>query len=197
MIEGGGNDHPPGAYYPALWRPEIPFFPQLLTGDGIPLITLVIARDLLVDAAEGRGIAGAFDENPTHRAARDWELTLRLAARAEPCYVPAPLATYRIVPGSFSRDGENHFACTSSVIAAWRARGIGAEVCDRAAALHLSKRAAHRLFHGGGPWRADMRAGAASPPWRARSLFFAGLSFLPESLARTAYRAALSARRHA
>lgn len=196
-IEGGGDEHPPGAYYPAGWRPEVPFFPQLLTGDGIPLITLIATRELLVEAAEGRGIAAAFDENLKHRAARDWELTLRLAARAEPAYVPQPLATYRIVHGSFSRDGEKHFACTTSVIADWRARGIGAEVCDRADRLHLSKRATHRLFHGGGPWRGDMRAGAASPPWNARSLFFAGLSFLPESWARAAYRTALSARRGA
>jgi len=196
-IEGGGEDHPPGAYYPPGWRPEVPFFPQLLTGDGIPLITLIISRELLADAAEGRGIASAFDENPIHRAARDWELTLRLAARAEPSYLSRPLATYRIVEGSFSRDGEKHFACTSSVIAAWRARGIGAPVCDQAGALHLSKRAAHRLFHGGGAWRGDMRSSAASSAWGARTLFFVALSFLPASLARRAYRAALSARRRA
>jgi glycosyltransferase involved in cell wall biosynthesis len=70
-------------------------FEALLPGNFIPVHTLLVRRPCL-DAA------GPFDERLTRM--EDFDLLLRLAARTPAVYLPEPLATYYLQPGSLSRD---------------------------------------------------------------------------------------------
>lgn len=194
-IAGAGPAQPSGLYYPRTWRPQCPFFPQLFTGDGIPCLTVMAARSLLEEAAEGRGIGGVIEESPDLPVVTDWEMALRLSLRAEPAYLPAPLATYHIVAGSVSRSAERNCRTALAFIERYRRRGIGEGLCRRAERLHRSKLAIGRLFSGEPGWRGELASACAPPPFGARNAFLAGLAILPGHLARRAYRAALGARR--
>ena len=194
-IAGTDRAHPPGLYYPRAWRPECPFFPQLFTGDGVPCLTVMVERSLLEEAAEGRGIGAAIEESPDLAVMTDWEMALRLSLRAEPAYLPAPLATYHIVGGSVSRNAARNYRTALGFIARYRRRGIGAALCDRAERLHRSKLAVGRLFAGESGWRRGLLSSCARLPITPRDAFLAGLGLLPAPWARGAYRAALGMRR--
>lgn len=185
-IMGDDAQNPPGLNYPESWRPARPFFPQLLTGDGVPCLTLIVHRDELA--------VPPFDEDEGLTAVEDWDLALRLAERSEPHYWPQPLADYRIVPSSASRAGERNYARTMALIAKWRARGADPKLCAAAERRQLSKWATHRLFHGG-DWRRDLWRASAALPLTAREAFFAALCALPRATAQQLYRKALAAQR--
>ena len=70
-------------------------FEALLPGNFIPVHTLLVRRATLE-------AAGCFDERL--RGVEDFDLILRLAALAPAGYVPEPLATYYVRPGSLSSD---------------------------------------------------------------------------------------------
>lgn len=72
-------------------------FVQLLLDSFIPIPTVVVRRECLEDV-------GLFDERL--RICADYDLWLRVAARYDVDYVPAPLAVYRRHEGNTSKNAE-------------------------------------------------------------------------------------------
>jgi hypothetical protein len=166
----------------------------LLTGEGVPFLTVITHRDLLKRIATGRRIDTAFDESPAFKAVEDWDLTLRLAQLAEPVYIREPLAQYRAHSGGISKTWDKNFERTTTLIRKYRRAGANRMLCRRAYRLQLSKRAAQRMLHNAGPWRADL-LNACIPPQTARDAVLAALPLLPRPLARKVYEAALVRKR--
>ena len=87
-VIGGGPPVPPEEATAALHRFNA------ISGGGS---SVVVAADLLADA-------GGFDSAFQGTHLEDWELWLRLASRALPDWVPAPLVGYRVHPANASLD---------------------------------------------------------------------------------------------
>jgi len=193
---GEAEAHPEGAKYPASWSPPAPFFPALMAGEGVPCLTIIVARELLAKVSPDGDIARAFDTDPAFRAVEDWDLTLRLARIAEPLYCPEVLARYRVHAGGISKRGDANLAARLKLIEKYRALGVDEHLLKQAENLQRSKHAIDMLFESR-PWRGELTRACLAPPISLRDLYLAHLAPWPAPLARNMYRAGLSAKRGA
>lgn len=183
-----------GVWYPREWRPRMPFYPELLTGDGIPCQTTIVRRALLEAVSPARNIAQALDE--TEDLVEDWDLALRLARRAQPAYVPRPIARYRSHGGGISKTVDRNLERMLRVIEKQRREGAPAELCRRAILLQKSKHAAERMLRGDEEgWRGDLLRTTASLGLTPRNAYLGALALLPGGLARGMYRLGLTVKR--
>ncbi len=192
---GGGDYLPDGSNYPLAWRPGKPFFNELLAGEGVPCLTIIVTRRLLERISPGEVIAQAFDEDPRLKAVEDWDLALRLAQWAEPDYCPKPIARYRAHAGGISKNPEANFQTRLFLIQKFRRLGALPAVCNRADALQRSKYAAECLLAGRGAWRGELFRACLRPPISVRDVYLASLAGLPESWARKMYGVGLAFKR--
>lgn len=192
---GGGAAHPDGLKYSRSWRPPKPFFPALLTGEGVPVLSLIAERALLEEIAPRHNLARLFDCNPELKSVEDWDLMLRLALVAEPDYCPRPLVRYRAHAGGISRQADAAYRARLALIAKYRQIGADGELCRQAEDLQRSKYAVELLFAGRSGWRGLLAGACLAPPVSGRDAFLAALTALPAPLARALYRQALTLRR--
>ncbi|MDK2970315.1 MAG: teichuronic acid biosynthesis glycosyltransferase TuaG [Candidatus Sumerlaeota bacterium] len=192
---GGGDAHPDGLKYARSYRPPHPFFPSLLTGDGVPFLTVIAARNLLEQVAPGGRLGRVFDEAPALKAVEDSDLTLRLAGLAEPAYVPRPLARYRAHAGGISKRADANYAARVALIRKHQRLGAPARLCRRAFRLQRSKYGIDLLFAGRPGWRRHLLASTLGVPCTGRDIFLAALGCFPAESARWLYHWVLAARR--
>jgi teichuronic acid biosynthesis glycosyltransferase TuaG len=183
-----------GNAYAADWRPSVPFYPELLTGDGVPCITIAVRRSLLAAVSPGGNIARAMDE--VEDLVEDWDLALRLARRAQPAYIARPLATYRHHSGGISKTVDRNLERMLRVIEKQRREGAPEELCRKAILLQRSKHAAERMLRGDAEgWRGDLLRTTAALGLTPRNAYLGALALLPGSLARGMYRLGLAMKR--
>lgn len=180
-----------GPRYAAEWRPGAPYFEELLGGNGIPCLTVIVERNLLKSICEEADLGNAFDETPRLKAGEDWDLAIRLAEQAEPDYIPDSLARYRVHVQGISRSFERNYDCATGVIEKHRSRGANPAVIERALDWHNSKLAINRMLHTEHPWRKLLLSSTIRRAGSARNLFFCMLAFLPRALARRLYKRVL------
>lgn len=181
-----------GAKYSDSWRPSRPFYNDLLSGNGIPCLTIITEMDLLLDVCEHRSPQTAFDETERLKAGEDWDLALRLARIAEPDYQPESLARYRIHPQGISRSFVKNYDCAMGVIEKHRDLGTDRRLIGRASDWQKSKLAINLMLHTNDAWRGALFMSSIRHALSLRNLFFALLSLLPRPIAKKAYGIAIS-----
>lgn len=194
FLHDEGNRQPHQKFHPR-WRPPSPFWPEALDGDGVPFLTVLAERELLLSLTEGKSRARPFDEAEALRGVEDWDLVLRLGRRARPGYIATPLAAYRVHPEGISRDREGAFRAAEALIRKHREAEAPADVCRRASRRQRSKRAVAGLLAGERGLRTTLlRETLGGRPTR-RDLWLALLAFLPVRCARSWYRLGLGIQR--
>lgn len=107
-------------------------FDALLMGNFIPLCTVMVRRVCF-------STVGVFDLDPLLRAAEDYELWLRLAARYPIWPIRCTLALYRESPAQMSADPRKSFGSEKKALELVRLKlGLSSEIHQKAlAAMHL------------------------------------------------------------
>jgi len=181
-----------GGKYSDSWRPSSPFYEELLTGNGIPCLTIITEMELLLDVCDNRSPQTAFDETERLKAGEDWDLALRLAKITEPDYRPESLALYRIHPQGISRSFVKNYDCAMGVIEKHRDLGTDKQLIEKASNWQESKLAVNKMLHTNDAWRVALFKSSIRHTLSLRNLFFALLSVLPRPIARKAYGIAIS-----
>ncbi len=176
-----------GVFFYEGWRPSYPFFEQLLTGNGIPCLTVVVTRDLLEKVCNKNDISQAFDDTAEIRVAEDWHLWLRLAQLEEPAYTAKPLAHYRMHQEGISRNQEQLILCNINVIRSFRKQAINENIMKQAEHYQFTKLAITRMLNTDQPWRKLLLFNALSLPVSLRNIYMAMLTVLPHQVARYLY----------
>lgn len=185
-----GDDQ--GLNYNITWSPSTPFFNELLTGNGIPCLTIITEMQLLASICKDNDPGMAFDESRSLKAGEDWDLALRLSQFAEPDYIPEPLARYRIHSRGISRSFEKNHNLAMALIDKYRKSGTDETLLSQATDWHNSKLAINRMLYTDESWRYNLFRSTTRHAMKLRNLFFALLPFLPKWMARKAYYFALS-----
>jgi len=180
-----------GIFFRDGWRPTCPYFEQLLTGNGIPCLTIIVTRTLLEQACKNNDISKAFDESNEIRVAEDWHLWLRLARLAEPGYIAKPLAYYRMHQEGVSRDQELLILCNINVIRNFRKQSVNENIIKQAEYYQFTKLAITRMLNTYEPWRKSLLFSALSLPGSWRNVYMAMLTVLPRQVARNIYNLTL------
>jgi len=183
---GGPDTNPDGFWYPAGWRPQKPFYPELLSTGGVPFISLIAHRDLLRRLHPDGLMEDIIDTSPEIRIGEDWDLELRLARLMEPIYFPEVLVRYRQHTSSITKSSDAMFHCCLNVIEKHRQLGADPEVCRRAERLQRSKIATYRMLNNLPEWR-RMLLENTFPPLTTRDAVMSLISLAPRGLARWGY----------
>ncbi len=170
------------------WRPSPHYFNQLITGNGIPCLTIIVNRSLLEKVCENNDISHAFDESNEIMVAEDWHLWLRLAQLEDPGYIAKPLAHYRMHEEGISRNQERLILCNINVIRYFQKKSANEIVINKALRYQHTKLAITKMLNTSKPWRKLLLQNSISLPISARDLFMAALTLLPRKIARITYR---------
>lgn len=181
-----------GVKYAKRWRPARPFLAKLLTGDGIPFLSVVVERKLLEQVCRASDISNAFDESENLKAVEDWDLALRLSQVSEPDYVPHLLACYRVHAEGISTSYETTYHRAISILEKYRRMDFSASLLCQAENLHLSKLSISRMLNSTKPWRRDLIVSCLAPPVSCRDLYLTFLVLLPKPIGRMMYLSILA-----
>jgi teichuronic acid biosynthesis glycosyltransferase TuaG len=173
--------------FPESWQPVYPFMPKLLTGNGIPCLTVIVDRELLENVTKTGDISQAFDESPSLKVGEDWDLALRLSQLSEPDYIPEPLAWYRVHVDGISRSFERNYECAIALLRKYRQIGVSKELLLQAKNFHISKLSINRMLYSSKAWRKNLFVSCLSSRLNPRGVYLASLALMPKFVAQRMY----------
>jgi teichuronic acid biosynthesis glycosyltransferase TuaG len=189
---GNGGFNSGRLMFPEGWRPAYPFMSKLLTGNGIPCLTVIADRELLENISKTGDISQAFDESPDLKAIEDWDLALRLSQLSEPDYIPEPLAWYRVHVDGISRSFEKNYERAIAILRKYRQMGVSENLLLQAKNFHVSKLSINRMFYSSKAWRKNLFVSCLSSRLNPRNVYLASLALMPKFVARKMYSWGLS-----